>query len=75
MGKKLFTCQVFFPNKTAYYKKVENPQKLADYLTLKTDWKYLNVFEIDKEKENRCGLYTGLRIYNPNHKKIENESK
>ena len=66
MAKKLYTCQVLFPAKTAYYKSVENPQKLAEYLNQKTDWKYLNVYEIDKEKFNRCGIYTGLRIYSNN---------
>lgn len=73
MAKKMFTCQVFFPTKTAYYKKVEEPQKLAIYLNSKTDWHYMNVCEIDKEKDNRCGVYTGLRIYNPNYKKSTDE--
>ncbi|WP_159479830.1 hypothetical protein [Chryseobacterium sp. 18068] len=70
MAKKIYTCQVIFPGKTAYYKKVENPQLLADYLDKKSDWKYLNVFEVDKTKDNRCGLYTGLRIYSVNQKKV-----
>lgn len=69
MAKKLYTCQVLFPEKTAYYKKVKEPEKLAEYLDQNTDWKYLNVYEVDKEKENRCGAYTGLRIYSSNLKK------
>lgn len=68
MAKKVYTCQVLFPEKTAYYKKVDNPNKLADYLNKNTDWKYLNVYEVDKSKENRCGEYTGLRIYSAKNK-------
>jgi len=74
MPKKAYTCQVFFKDRTGYYKKVENPQKLATHFDSKnTEWKYLNVYEIDKTKENRCGVYTGLRIYSVNYNRELNE--
>lgn len=69
MPKKAYTCQVFFKEKAAYYNKVEDPQKLATYFDSKnTEWKYLNVYERDKTKDNRCGAYTGLRIYSKSFK-------
>ena len=48
-----------------------NTQPISpEYLDQNTDWKYLNVYEVDKEKENKCGAYTGLRIYSSNLKKL-----
>ena len=62
MGIKKYTCAVFYIEKTAYYNSVENPEKLSKYLEINREWKYLNVYEIDKSKHNRCGTYL-RRIY------------
>lgn len=67
MAKKVYTCNVFFKEKSGYYNSVDNPDKLAEYLDGKnTEWKYLNVYEKDKLAVNKCGLYL-RRIYSKNY--------
>ncbi|MCT2410057.1 hypothetical protein NZD88_21075 [Chryseobacterium antibioticum] len=63
MATKVYTCNVFFENKSGFYNSVDNPEKLAKHFDDKgTNWKYLNVYEKDKMGVNKCGTYL-RRIY------------
>lgn len=67
MAKKVYTCNVFFMEKSGYYNSVDDPDKLAQYLDGKNyEWKYLNVYEKDKMAGNKCGAYL-RRIYSKNY--------
>ena len=62
MAIKKYTCQVLYYEKTAYYNSVESAEKLSKFLESNREWKYMNVYDVDKTKENRCGTYL-RRIY------------
>jgi len=75
MPVKIYTCQVLYYEKTAYYNSVESPEKLSRFLEANRNWKYLNVYDVDKTKENRCGNYL-RRIYSQKYLiQKENEKK